>query len=379
MSLHEALAASSRLSIDLEALGANYRSIAERVAPAMCAAVVKADAYGVGIGRVAPALHREGCRVFFVAHYREAEQLSAAVCSGSTIFILNGLDPGAEPECARRGYVPVHNSLVQIERWRALARRLGKPLPAAIQVDSGMSRLGLAPAEALALAYEPGITGEMDLRLVLTHLACADAPDDPANLAQFARFAEVRDAFPGVPASIANTGGAFLPPHFHLDVVRPGIGLFGVSPAPRRSMLRPVVTLEARVLQIRTVPAGTGVGYGLDHVTTAPQRLATLGIGYGDGLPRSLGARGAAWYRGTRLPIVGRVSMDSITVDIDALPERALCEGDFVEIIGHSQPLDRLARDAGTIAYEVLTRLGSRPARLYHQSDLSRDIQEDLR
>ena len=362
-------ACSSRLTIDLDALRANYRTIADRIAPARCGAVVKADAYGLGVARAAPALYREGCRAFFVAQLCEAPPLARAVGPDAAIFVLNGLDPGSEAACARAGFLPVLNSLSQLDRWRALARAERRPLPAALQVDSGMSRLGLSQGEAIALAGDSGFAREVDLRLLMTHLACADEPQRAANAEQRARFDAVRAHFPAVPASIANSGGAFLPPDYHYDLARPGIALYGADPGPHATGLRAVVRLDARVLQIRRIAAGTGVGYGLDHIAAAPQRLATIALGYADGWPRSLSDVGAAWHRGTRLPIAGRVSMDSLTVDITALPGDALAEGDFVELLGPSQSLADAARDAGTIAYELLTRLGARHARAYIENN----------
>ena len=355
---------SSHLSIDLGAIRSNYRALAERVAPAQCAAVVKADAYGLGVDKVAPALLREGCSTFFVAQLCEAVELCDTIGFGSTIFILNGLDPGCEEICATWNFVPVLNSMSQVERWRATAETAGRPLPAALQVDSGMSRLGLGPDAVRALTEDPDFARAISLRLIMTHLACADEPGHGANGDQLVRFQSDRGLFPHVPASIANSGGAFLPA-FAFDIVRPGVALYGVSPGPGADGITPVVRLDVRVLQIRKVPAGAGVGYGHDYVAPGPRRLATLGIGYADGWPRSLGGTGAAWLDGQRLPIVGRVSMDSMTVDISALRVDALAEGDFVELLGPSQSLDDVARDAGTIAYEILTRLGRRHQRAY--------------
>ncbi len=363
---------SSRLSVDLDAIRANYRTIAGRIAPARCGAVVKANAYGLGVAMVGPALYREGCRTFFVAQLCEAGPLAQVLGSDAEIIILNGIDPGSEALCAEPGFVPVLNSATQVERWRTLARAKGRPLPAALQVDSGMSRLGLPPVEAIDLASHPAFAREVDLRLVMSHLACADEPARAANAEQLARFRAVHAHFPGVPASIANSGGAFLGGEFHGDLARPGVALFGVDPGPLAEGLRPVVRLDARILQIRTIEAGTGVGYGFEHIAAARQRLATIAIGYADGWPRCLGGVGAAWHGGMRLPIVGRVSMDSTTVDISALPEEALHEGDFVELIGPSQSLDQVARDAGTIAYEILTQLGARHARIYLESGAAR-------
>ena len=362
-------ACSSRLRIDLGAIRANYRAIAARVAPARSGAVVKANAYGLGVVQVAPALYREGCRHFFVAQLNEAITLARVIGDDATIFILNGLDPGSEADCAERGFLPVLNSHSQIERWRKLARTKGRPLPAALQIDSGMSRHGLPPADASALAQDLHLSREIDLRLLMTHLACSDEPTHPANRAQLDGFYAIRAHFPGVPASIANSGGAFLAGDFHCDIARPGVALYGVDPAPDAHGLRPVVTLEARVLQIREIETGIGVGYGLTYTAPTPHRLATIAIGYADGWPRSLSGVGAAWHRDVRLPIVGRVSMDSMTVDITALPADALAEGDFVELLGPSQSLADVARDADTIAYEILTQLGPRHARIVVDDD----------
>lgn len=356
---------SGDLRIDLNALRHNYRWLAERVAPAACAAVTKADAYGLGIGQFAPALYREGCRHFFVAQLCEAFDVLDAIGAQASIYILNGLDPHTEATCAKWGFVPVLNSPSQIDRWRTLARAHGKPLRAALQVDSGMSRLGLEPEMAGELANDPGFAREISLCLLMTHLACADEPEHEANRAQYKRFMAVRHLFPGVPASIANSGGACLGSGFHLDLARPGIALFGGHTGPCADDLRSVIVLEARVLQVRNIDQGTGVGYGLEYVASGQRRLATIGLGYADGWPRSLGGVGAAWFDGHRLPIVGRISMDSFTVDISALPDGTLNEDDFVELIGPSQSVVDVARDAGTISYEILTRLGRRYRRIY--------------
>ena len=355
---------SSRLRIHLGALRANYCTVSERIAPARCAAVVKANAYGLGVAPVGAALYREGCRHFFIAQLREALPLRQATGSDAEIFILNGIDPGSETACADGGYVPVLNSVAQIDTWRTCARRRGRPLPAAVQIDSGMSRLGLLPATAAELARDADLPQEFDLRLLLTHLACADEPAHQANLNQLDRFRTLHPHFSAVPTSIANSGGVFLADDFHGQIARVGIALFGVNPSPNATGLRSVIELDARVLQIRDISQGTGVGYGLTYTAPAARRLATIAIGYADGWPRSLGGVGAAWHDGRRLPIVGRVSMDSLTVDISSLPINALAEGDFVELLGLSQTLADVARDAGTIAYEILTRLGQRHARV---------------
>ncbi|RYE04202.1 MAG: alanine racemase [Sphingomonadales bacterium] len=357
--------ASGRLFIDLDALRGNYRKLADRVAPAICGAVVKSEGYGLGAAIVAPQLEAAGCRDFFVTHLSEALALQEHLDPASRIFVLNGLVFGTEHIFAERGFIPVLNSLVQVEKWLAHAPARGARLPAALQFDTGMTRLGLSIDDARTLAELPGLTRWLDIQLVLSHLACADVSGDPTNQQQAARFAEAARLFPGVPRSLANSGGIFLDKGFHHDLVRAGIALYGgVATDMPEVEPTPVIRLQARILQVRSVSEPVGVGYGLTHRTTGPVRLATLGVGYGDGWPRALSNRGAAWSGGHRLPIVGRVSMDSMTVDLGDLPPGRLAEGDWVDLIGPAQSIDDVARDAGTISYEILTQLGARYQRV---------------
>lgn len=354
-----------RLTVDLDAIRANYRAIAARSAPAVTAAVVKADAYGLGATRVAPALAREGCRSFFVAHLVEARPLLAALPADAVIFILNGLAPGEEADAATLGVVPVLNGPEQVRAWADASRALGRRLPAALQIDSGMARLGLTPDEALALAEDAALLEAIDLRLVMTHLARGDEPDESLNDLQLSRFLALCERLPPAPRSIANSGGAFLAPGFRQDLVRPGVSLYGGAPHIGGAGLATVATLDAPVIQIREVPAGTGIGYGHLRTSAAPMRLATIGLGYADGWPRELTGRGAAWFEGVLLPFVGRVSMDSIILDIGALPAGALKPGDRVEVLGPHRLLDTVAEEAGTISHEILARLGPRLRRVY--------------
>ncbi|WCT73477.1 alanine racemase [Sphingomonas naphthae] len=358
--------AGARLTIDLDALVANYRILAAQVAPARVAAVVKADAYGLGAAIVAPALWRAGARDFFVAHLGEAALLAPVLPPPSRLHILNGLMPGAEAACVALGAIPVLNSLDQVEGWARAARRIGRSLPAVMQIDSGMSRLGLPPADAETLAADPARLAGIDVTLVMSHLACGDEPASPANAAQGAAFARLAALFPGVPRSLANSGGAFLPGLGKYDLVRPGIALYGGAPQEGlANPMWPVVALEARIVQVRDVPPGVGVGYGLTSVADHPRRIATIGVGYADGWPRRLGGRGSAFIAGQRVPIAGRVSMDSMTLDVTDVPPAALGYGAPVELIGPHQTIDDVARDAETIAYEILTQLGTRYARDY--------------
>ncbi len=354
-----------RLTVDLGAIVANWRTIAARVAPATTGAVVKADAYGLGAARVAPALARAGCRDFFVAHLVEARALAGALPSDTRIFILNGLIPGEEAEAIALGVIPVLNAPEQVRAWAEAAGALGRRLPAALQVDSGMARLGLTADEAGVLADDAALLDRIDLKLVMSHLASADEPYDSLNDAQLARFLALCGRLPPAPRSLANSGGAFLDPGFALDLVRPGVSLYGGAAHAGGNGMATAVTLDAPVVQLRNVPSGTGIGYSHLLKSDAPMRLATVGLGYADGWPRELTGRGSAWFGGVRLPFAGRVSMDSIILDIGALPVGALKVGDRVEFLGSNRPLDVVAEEARSISHEILARLGPRLTRVY--------------
>lgn len=352
------------LTIDLNALAANYRIVARTVAPARVAGVVKADGYGLGAALVADTLYGEGARDFFVALTGEATTLRPSLSADARLFVLNGIAPGEEAALIAADAVPVLNCPADVARWAAAARIAGRRLPAAVQVDSGMSRLGLSPADVAALAADPASLATLDVVLVMSHLACGDEPNSPANTAQRARFAELAALLPPAPRSLANSGGAFLGDGFHGDLVRPGIALYGAAPqVGRDNPMEPVVALVARIVQWRDVPAGTGVGYGLTSTAPHDRRIATLSYGYADGWPRSLSNRGAAYIGGVRAPIAGRVSMDSICVDVTDVPGDVLAAASHAELIGPNQTIDRVAADAGTIAYEILTGLRHRHAR----------------
>ncbi|MDM9627980.1 alanine racemase [Rhizobium sp. S152] len=354
------------LTIDLGSIAENYRRLSAEVSPATAAAVVKADAYGLGAVPVSQRLYQEGCRSFFVAHFLEAVQLRPSLPQDASIYVLNGLQPGHEERAAILDIVPLLNGMEQVMAWARAAVSQGRRLKAALQVDSGMSRLGLSGEEIAGLLAEPAIMAGIDLSLLVSHLACADEPENPANAEQLEALHEVSKRFPDLPISFANSGGVFLGGAFHGSLARPGIALYGGAPhAGGENPMRPVVRLHIPVIQTRTVPAGARVGYGGRLVADRTMRLATLAAGYADGIPRSLGDRGAVYFGGQRLPIAGRVSMDSMTVDISDLPEGTLTLGMLVEVIGDNQTLEVIADDADTISYEILTRLGRRYQRRY--------------
>lgn len=362
--------ASGHLTIDLGALRDNYLALAAMAPASQTAAVVKADAYGLGADMVSQTLFDAGCRHFFVAHIDEALALRLRLPAQARIFVLNGLQPGNEASCAAMAITPVLNSLEQIAQWAAHAKTLGRKLAAAVQIDTGMCRLGLSPEEQETLTSQPQLLDGIDIAFIMSHLACADEPGHACNTAQLSAMRQATIAFPDVPVCFSNSGGIFLGREYHNHLLRPGIALYGGAPSlDRPNPMKPVVRLDLAVIQTRTVPAGSLVGYGGCFEASGSTRLATIAAGYADGLPRSLSNRGAAWYDGVRLPIAGRVSMDSIILDISALPEGTLIQGSFVQMIGPEQTLEDIADDAGTIAYEILTGLGRRYRRTYIQPD----------
>jgi alanine racemase len=358
------------LTIDLAALVANWRALAARVGSAETAAVVKADAYGIGIEQAVSALYGAGCRTFFVAHPVEGRRVRAAA-PDAVIYVLNGLLPGTAAAYRAHDLRPVLGSLEEIEEWAAFCRAGAGRLPAALHVDTGMNRLGLRVEAAVQLAENTELLGAFTPSLVMSHLVSAEEPDDPINARQIAAFSHVRERFAGVPASLANSSGIFLPQAPHFDLVRPGYALYGGNPTPERANpMRPVVQLEARVIQLRWTPDGETVGYNGHWTAQGRRRIATLSVGYADGYLRTasgtnLKAGGEAVVAGVRCPFAGRISMDLITLDVSAVPEGAIQRGDKVTLIGNGLTIDEVGKRAGTIGYEILTSLGRRYHRRY--------------
>jgi alanine racemase len=344
----------SRLTIDLGALARNYRTLCEAAAPADCAAVVKADGYGLGAGAVAARLAREGCTTFFVATIAEGIALRDVIDTPE-IYLLDGVNEIEAPRAADYDLVPVVNSIEQLDAWRPYRSR-----PIAVHVDTGMNRLGFAVDEAQAARFDG-----FDVALLMTHLACADEPDNPRNPLQLERFAAVRARFAGVATSIGNSAGTLLGPAYRGDVCRAGIALYGGNPfLAGVNPLSAVATLEARILQLRWVPPNEPVGYGATGSADTRRLVAVVGAGYADGVPRALSGHGYVAVVGAGVPIIGRVSMDLITVDVTGVAD-AVAVDDWVELLGPQVPVDDVAELAGTNSYEVLTRLGSRSERRY--------------
>jgi alanine racemase len=365
----ELATANGILTVDLDAVIANWRKLEKTAVPAECAGVIKADAYGCGAGPVARALAGAGCKTFFVATLDEARVARAALPS-ATIYVLSGFFQNCGEAFAKVDARPVIGDLNELAEWDVFCRRTGWAGGAAIHIDTGMNRLGMTVGEAQGIV--PRINaGDHGITLVMSHLACAESLHHPLNAKQLAALREIAHLFAGVPASLSNSSGVYLGAPFQFDMVRPGAALYGVNPTPEAdNPMQPVVDLKARIVQTRNVERGESVGYGGTWTARRPTRLAIVSAGYADGYFRAGssndGTRGAeVVVAGKRCPIAGRVSMDLIAVDVTDLEKNAARRGHLVTLIGEGITVDELAHHFGTIGYEVLTSLGPRYARVY--------------
>jgi alanine racemase len=357
--------AAGMLTIDLEALAGNWRELAGRAAPGRCAAVIKADAYGVGIEAAAPALHAAGCRVFFVAHASEGARARAVLPPEARIYVLNGLETEADPaaDYAAQNLAPVIGSPDELARWAALAAGR-RPPPSALHLDTGMNRLGFASLSELRAALDR--CGAVGADLLMSHFVASEEPENPLNGEQIARFEAARAALPELRASLANSSGMFLPQAPAYDLARPGYALYGGNPTPGApNPMRPVVTLEVAIQQTRWIEPGETCGYNQQWTARRRTQLATLLAGYADGLPRGAGAidgRAGAEVAIARhrCKLVGRMSMDLCIADVTDLPEDAARPGVRAQFFGPDIALDDFAARSGTIGYHVLTSLGAR-------------------
>jgi alanine racemase len=354
------------LTIDLDAVEANWRALAQRALTAECAAVVKANAYGLGLEMVTTKLAQAGCKTFFVADLAEARRLRART-HDAAIYVLDGCTPQNAAAFIELNARPVINSATELAEWDAFVAARDWRGGAALQVDTGMNRLGISPDEAAALAPRV-LTENHGITLLMSHLACAEIPEHPLTARQIALFREIRMLFRGVPASLANSAGMFLGDSALCDLARPGAALYGINPTPNRhNPMRGVVELTGRILQVRRVEPGATVGYGATWTAPRVSQIAVVALGYADGLLRAAGATdgghagsGVAIIAGRRCPFVGRISMDLLCLDVTDLPSGAVHRGDVATVIGADIPVDEAASAAGTIGYEILTRLGPR-------------------
>lgn len=382
---------SSVLVVDLDAIANNYRHLKSLAPTAEVGVSIKADAYGLGAATIAPALAKTGCQTFFVATAAEGAKLRPALPDAgpdagpdAEIVILNGPDDASAPLFAAHGLTPALNSLAQLDSWRAAAAGNSNLKGAYLHVDTGMSRLGLSAAEVSELCSDPARLEGVQIMMLMSHLACADEPGSPMNAQQRERLlaaAATLSALTGpLQTSLANSAGVFLGADFHLDMVRAGASVYGLNVLNQElSSMQQVIHLYAKILQVREVDKKASVGYGATHRVRHPSRIATVATGYADGYPRAAGkltgrdkhALATSFIGDVAAPLVGRVSMDLITVDVSGVPEAAAQPGAFVELIGEHFSADDLADVAGTIGYEVLTRLGHRHHRIYRGGDTS--------
>ena len=353
------------LTVDLAAIFDNYRALAVKVMPTECAAVVKGDAYGCGLDQVAATLSRAGCKTFFVAHLEEARRVRR-LAPESVIYVLNGFTAGTGPAFAEAYAQPVINSSVELAEWDQFVATSGWRGGVGLHVDTGMNRLGLSLDETAAVAARMQSENH-GLTLLMSHFACADQPRHPLNDQQIRQFREIRTLFRGLPGSLANSSGIFLDQSAYCDMVRPGAALYGINPTPGRpNPMKPVVALQGRVLQVRGVPRNAMVGYGATWTAKRASRIAVVAAGYADGILRAATATEREVLVGDkRCKIVGRVSMDLLTVDVTDLPDNAVRRGHLVTLIGGELDADAVGAQAGTIGYEVLSSLGHRYHRIW--------------
>lgn len=353
------------LRIDLSAIKNNY-NIIQNLTAARVGAVVKANAYGLGASDVAAALHKAGCRDFFVSSLDEGVRLRGVI-KDSKIHILNGFYASGAQAYVEHQLIPCLGSFREIEGYRNLGQKHGSDLPAWLSFNTRMNRLGLGAVETDKIIQDTSILKGIDVAGVMSHFACADEKEHPLNETQYGVFETIARAFPVAEKSLCNSSGVFRNKKYHFDIVRTGAALYGLNPTPETANpMKPVVSLQAPVLRTRLVYKDASVGYGATYTFEKDTWIATVAAGYADGIFWHLGNKGALYWKGYRLPIRGRVSMDLTTVDLSSVPESERPKpGDWLEILGPHQSADDLARDAGTIGYEVLTSLGTRYKREY--------------
>lgn len=358
----------SLLEIHLDRVTRNYLALQKKlVRGADCAAVVKADAYGLGAASIVPELYKANCRHFYVAHASEGVAVRQALAGQEAqVYAFHGAGGVSPKELRQNNIIPVLNSFGDIEHWSSFARSSNKKLPAVVHIDTGMNRLGLPAVEVERLKNNIDILKPLDVRYIMSHLACADTPEHPKNKEQLATFKKLTAQL-GLPCrlSFANSSGIFLGSNYHFDQARPGCSIYGINPQPgHTNPMHGVITLKIRILQIKDAAAGETVGYGASYRASSPIKLATISVGYADGILRCIAENGMVIIGGQKCPLVGRVSMDTIVVDVTEM-KHPFHVGGFAEVIGSHQTVDDVAAQAGTIGYEILTSLGKRYTRIY--------------
>lgn len=359
----------SALVVNLQATVANYTILSQFAGKTECAAVLKADAYGLGAVPIALRLHKEGCRKFFVAYADEGIQVRQAFIQfglEADIIVLNGLFPGVEAVFSDYHLIPTLTDLDQVTRWQIHCKLMGSKLPAVLHVDTGMARTGLSMKELQSLADTPQLLDGIDLKLVISQMVYSHKENPVYSAFQRQRFDSALRLLPKVPASLAKSGAVFLGSDYHYQLVRPGIGLHGVNPTMEsKNPLVPVVSLWAKVYQIQEITKGQTVGYSQTFEATDRMKIATLAIGYADGYPWGMANKGYVYFGQYKAPIVGRISMDLITVDVTHVPDMLVHQGAWAQLIGQDVTIEKIAEVVGTVPYEVLLGLGKRFQRIY--------------
>lgn len=364
------------LDIDLGAITHNWLYL-DNISPksTVTAAMIKANGYGLGANPVGEALYKAGCRHFFVANLDEAvsfrSHLNNSNITDAQIMVLHGCHRGQEHDLRAYGLTPVLNDLEQLSRWRLFAQNANETYPALLHLDTGMTRLGFDPDQTDWLIENKQALNDLDITYVMSHLVSSEIATDPVNNTQKILFNEYRSFFSGMKASLANSGGIFLGEDFHYQMTRPGIAIYGVHPSgednriEEPASLKPTVAWHGRIIQVRSAPAGATVGYGGTHQLSRPSRIATVGVGYADGYHRSLSNKACVNILGQLAPVIGRVSMDSITIDVTDIPADIMLKAETAALLSDLYNIDNMAHDAGTIPYEILTGISNRATRHY--------------
>lgn len=369
--LHKLLPASaySALVVNLSTAADNYRVLRAAAGKAECSAVLKADGYGLGAAALAGRLYEEGCRKFFVAYTDEGIALRQSFIKrglNPEIYVLNGFFPGAESLFAEYRLIPTITALEQLHRWRKFAEIRDYEMGIALHVDTGMSRTGLPAKEIITLAQNPQLLSGVKLRMILSQLSYSYNENLTFSTQQKQRFDQALGMLPAAPASFAKSGAIFLGKNYHYDIVRPGIGLHGINPTSEiDNPVVPTASLWARIYQVQDIVGGQSVGYAETFIAASPRRIATLALGYADGFPWNMANKGFVAIGDYKAPIIGRISMDLVTIDVTEVPEHLVHPGGWVEVIGRHLSIQQISGMVGTSPYEVQLNLGARFQRFY--------------
>ena len=352
------------LEVCTESIRHNYRYLCSKASNSVCAVVVKADCYGLGVNNIAPVFQDEGCRDFFVANFDEALNLRSILSDNSNIYVFHGVKEGEHEGFYQNNIIPVLNSFSQLEMWSDYSKQIGKKLPCIIHIDTGLNRLGIN-FEDLQKLYDFKPNEKLDVRYFMSHLSCILQPGHPLNHEQLEKTRVINSYFPDKPITLANSKGVIASEDYHFDMVRPGSALYGIKGKHYHGDIRHSVIVKGRIIQIREVQNDGFVGYGATKAIKKGSRLAVVPIGYADGYMRILSDNIHAYFGEFKIPAVGIISMDMTIFDISDIPESQINEGDEIELVSSRIPVDELAEKAGTIGYEIMTSFGSRYKRVY--------------